>query len=43
MLKNAKFRPKKVLLFKFKLKNGYLMRVDNSESFQEKKNFAKKY
>ena len=41
MLKMLSFARKKVLLNKIKLKNDYLMRVDNSESFQEKKILVK--
>ena len=43
MLKNAKFEVKKIQLNKIIFKNGCLMRVDNNESFQEKKSLFKKY
>ena len=43
MLKNAKFEVKKIQLNKIIFKNGCLMRVDNTESFQEKKSLFKKY
>ena len=43
MLKNAKFDVKKIQFNKIIFKNGCLMRVDNNESFQEKKSLFKKY
>ena len=43
MLKNAKFEVKKIQFNKIIFKNGCLMRVDNNESFQEKKSLFKKY
>ena len=41
MLKNAKFDVKKIQFNKIIFKNGCLMRVDNNESFQEKKVYSK--
>ena len=41
MLKNVKFDVKKIQFNKIIFKNGCLMRVDNNESFQEKKIYSK--